>query len=313
MLNQIKVTSLRKCIVATVLWIGALFSLPASCLALTFIMMPDSNVVGNVQYTVVRPGDSLATIAIRYNMGGYEMLEANPGVDYKHPQPGKRLVIPSRFVLPDTEKKGIVINLAEMRMYYYHSDGAHVSTYPIGVGQAGWNTPLGKTQITRKRLHPTWVVPDSIMAEHIAHGQFIPKVKGPGGDNPLGNFAMNTGFTSIVIHGTPFPKAVGVRSSHGCIRMTNENAGELFNSVKVGTPVNIIHQPTKIGKLDNKIYMEAHVPLSNELYAASYRDIGQMIHKTVEKTGQRYNVQWNEVERLQHRASGIPVAIGSLF
>ncbi len=313
MINKIKTMTSRKSIIVRLLGIGAILTYPIASFGLTFVMPANGNVVGNIQYATVQPGDSIADVAIRYNMGGYEMLEANPGINYSHPNPGTRLVIPSRFILPDAPKKGIVINLSEMRLYFYHPDGVHVSTYPVGVGQDGWNTPIGKTSIVKMRERPTWIVPDSIMENYIANGKTVNKVIPPSPTNPLGEYAMNTGFASIVIHGTPYPKAVGLRSSHGCIRMTNQDVGELFKMVKVGTPVEIIHQPAKIGQENNKLFMEAHVPISSSLYDSDYKDVGSMIHKLADKIGKRYKVEWNEVERIRHQANGYPLPIGSFF
>lgn len=294
------------------LWIGLFSFTPRISFASTFVIPQNGNIIGEVQRTTVEPGDSIATISLRYDMGGYEMLEANPGIDYDRPKPGTVITIPSRYILPEAPHKGIVINLAEMRLYHYHDDGVHVSTYPVGVGQEGWNTPLGKSHITRKRLHPTWVVPDSIMENHRKHGKIIPKVKPPGPTNPLGDYAMNISFKGIVIHGTPQPKAVGVRSSHGCIRMRNEDVGALFHGVKVGTPVYIIHQPTKIGQLNGRIYLESHVPISQELTQADQYDLKGLIKKVVPK-GKDYQVEWAMIERLQNRPNGIPLPIGSIM
>jgi L,D-transpeptidase ErfK/SrfK len=311
MKKQRKATSLRKKFVNSMLWIGAAV-LPNISYGLTFVLPHNGNIIGNIQYATVQPGDSLSTLGRRYDMGGYEMVEANPGVEYASPRPGSRVVIPSRFILPDSPRKGIVINLAEMRLYFYHPDGVHVSTYPVGVGQEGWNTPLGNTTVVRKREHPTWVVPDSILENHERHGQPIPKVQPPGPTNPLGDYAMNLGFASIVIHGSPFPKGVGVRSSHGCIRMLNEDVGELFQKVSIGTPVAIIHQPTKIGRMDNKLYLEAHVPISQAVAAESgFTNVGSLLHKAAGNG--KYTVEWAEVEKIQNRANGYPLPIGSIF
>lgn len=309
MKNQPKKTTIRKNIVVNMLWIGAMVS--SQCFGLTFVIPHNGNIIGNVQYTSAQYGDSLSTIGRRYDMGGYEMVEANPGVSYSDPNPGSRIVVPSKFILPDTPRKGIVINLAEMRLYYYHPDGVHVSTYPVGVGQEGWNTPLGTTTVVRKREHPVWVVPDSILENHENHGEPIEKVWPAGPNNPLGDYAMNTGLKNIVIHGSPFPKGVGVRSSHGCIRMLNEDVEKLFKMVQVGTPVNIIHQPTKIGRMDNKLYLEAHVPLSQSQYYSSFTSTGELLHKLVK--GAKYSVEWHEIEKLQNKANGYPLPIGSIF
>lgn len=302
-------TTIRTSIVLSALWIGA--CLPSLCSALTYVIPANGNIVGNIQYTTVRSGDSLSTIGRQFDVGGYEMMEANPGVDYSNPRPGTTLMIPTRFVLPDAPRKGIIVNLAEMRLYYYHADGIHVSTYPIGVGQEGWETPLGKTQVVRKREHPTWVVPDSILENQAAHGKPIEKVMPPGPNNPLGDYAMNLGFQSIVIHGSPYPKGVGVRSSHGCIRMLNEDVAELFQLVSVGTPVNIVHQPTKIGHLNDKLFMEVHVPLSPTMSYEGHQSIGSLIHKIAGTNS--YSVEWQEVERIKSRANGYPLPIGSIL
>jgi len=284
--------------------------LPSVSFGLTFVIPHNGNIVGKIQYTTIMPGDSLSTIGRRFDMGGYEMVEANPGVSYASPPPGEEILIPSRFILPAGERKGIVINLAEMRLYFYHPDGVHVSTYPVGVGQEGWNTPLLHTQVVRKRQHPTWVVPKSILENHERHGKYIDKVMPPGPDNPLGDYALSLGAENIVIHGSPFPKGVGVRSSHGCIRMLNEDVEELYNNVQVGTPVNIIHQPTKIGRLNDKIYMEAHVPLSKSIYYSEH-NVGDLIYKMVGKA--KYAIEWNKVQNLQAHTSGYPLPIGSIF
>lgn len=299
-----------KFFVASMLGIGALMSSQAS-FGLTFVLPHNGNIIGNLQTATVGHGESLSTIGRRYDMGGYEMVEANPGVDYSNPRPGTKLVIPSRFILPEGSRKGIVINLAEMRLYYYHPDGVHVSTFPVGVGQEGWNTPLGTTQVTTKRKHPTWNVPDSIMANHEAHGQPIEKVWAPGPNNPLGDYAMNLGFKNIVIHGSPYPKGVGVRSSHGCIRMLNEDVEQLFGMVSIGTPVSIIHQPTKIGRVDNKLFLEAHVPISHSSEYSGSKSVGDLLHKAA--NGGKYTVEWREIEKIQNRANGYPAPIGSLF
>jgi L,D-transpeptidase ErfK/SrfK len=310
--NSRKATTVRTFFAAVTLGMGVSM-IPQTSLGATYVLPHNGNIIGNIQYGTVIPGDTLSSLGLRYGVGGYEMIEANPGVSFRDPPEGGSLLIPSRFILPDGPRKGIVINIAELRLYYYHPDGVNVSTYPIGVGKSGWDTPLGKTTITRMREKPTWVVPDSIMENHLQHGLVIPKVKPPGPDNPLGDYAMNIGFKSIVIHGTPYPKRVGLRASHGCINMTNADVGELFRMVKIGTPVEIVHQPTKIGQLDNKIYLESHVPISSELQAANYQDVGGLIKKITDKAaGKTVNVEWQAVNEYQRSHQGYPQPIGSI-
>lgn len=280
--------------------------------ALTFELSQNSNIVGHLQYTTVRYGDTLSTIGRKFNIGGYEMTEANPGINYMHPKAGTKLVIPTRFVLPKATRKGIVINLAEMRLYYYHPNGKHVSTYPVGVGKDGWDTPLGETTIVRKRANPTWVVPQSILENHRRMGKPIEPTMPPGPKNPLGAFAMNTGFKNIVIHGTPYPMGVGIRSSHGCIRMLPEDIRELFSMAKVGTKVTVVHEPHKIGYQGNKLFMEAHVPISATTYAGVYSN-DTLIQRAANNLGRKVTVQWQDAKRVRHRTSGYPQAIGKIF
>ena len=293
----------------------ALFAI-SSCVALpvmslTFDIPSGSSVVGYMQTTEVKRGEGMIDVGLRYGIGGYEMQEANPQIPYLSPKPGTKMIIPSQFVLPSAPKKDIVINLAEMRLYYYSQDGRKVMTFPIGIGKMGWQTPMGPTTITTKRANPSWVVPKSILQNHLNNGKVIEKVWPPGPKNPLGQYAMNLGFKNIVIHGTPYPKGVGLRSSHGCIRMTNEDVGQLFDNVRVGTPVNIIHEPVKIGNLGDHIFMESHLPLTEGNYNR-YQDLNMLVNR-VTGTSHRATIDWDRAEKLKERNSGYPEPIGRIL
>ncbi|MCS5709661.1 L,D-transpeptidase family protein [Candidatus Berkiella cookevillensis] len=301
----------RSAVAKLLLWIGAVF-VTSNVSALTFPLPSDGNIVGQIQHATVRPGENLSTIGRRFDIGGYEMKEANPGVDYMNPGVGRTLVIPSRFVLPNTSRKGIVINLSEMRLYYYHPDGRQVSTFPVGVGQEGWDTPLGESQIVRKRENPTWVVPDSILENHKRLGKYIAPIMPPGPKNPLGQFAMTTGFKNIVIHGSPYPMGVGVRSSHGCIRMLNENIRELYHMVPVGTKVTIVHEPNKLGYLGNQVFLESHVPISNTMYTG-LSSTDTLVQRMANKLGKKITIKHSEAQRLRSQPLGYPALIGNIF
>lgn len=285
---------------------------PSSSEALTFNLPAQGNIIGEVTETTVEYGDSLSTIGRRFDIGGYEMVEANPEASYSDPAPGTRLTIPSQFILPSGPQKGIVINLAEMRLYFYHPNGYQVSTYPVGIGQDGWLTPLGKTSIVRKRTDPTWVVPDSILANRRAHGDPIPPTMPPGPDNPLGQYAMNLGFKNIVIHGSPFPHGIGVRKSHGCINMLNEDIEELYPHVAMGTPVRIIHEPVKVGVLNDQLFLEAHVPLEESVYQEGISLKNKFQNALKNTNYNSYKVHWNQIEMHAEQANGLPQLIGSL-
>jgi len=228
---------------------------------------PGSDLVGEVITVRARAEDTLLDIARRHDLGYNEIIAANPGVDPWLPEPGREIVVPARFVLPSAPREGIVINLAEMRLYYFpppQRDGAGVvMTFPIGIGREGWGTPLGKTRIVEKKRDPAWVVPESIRRERAAQGDPLPPVVPPGPDNPLGRFALRLGMPGYLIHGTNKPFGVGRRISHGCIRMYPEDIEVLFEEVEPGTPVRIVDQPYKLGREGNALYLEAHEPIGD--------------------------------------------------
>ncbi len=301
----------KKWIAHLILGMGILIAGKAS--ALTFDIPADGNIVGTIKTATVRGNDTLSTVGRRYDIGGYEMKEANPGVNYLFPEPGSRLTIPTRFILPSGERKGIVVNLAEMRLYFYHPNGRTVSTYPIGIGKQGWLTPLGKTQVVRMQKDPWWIVPDSILEKHARSGKPIPAKMPPGPKNPLGKYKMNLGFKNIVIHGTPYPKGVGLRSSHGCMRMLPEDIQELFGQVTVGMQVRVVHEPHKVGIVGGNIYLEAHVPLRESIYQ-NPMSINQLVMKTAATYGYqgKFNVRWNDARNYSKVANGYPQRIGNL-
>lgn len=278
--------------------------------ALTYNLNPDSDVVGENQYTRAAQGEDLGDIGRRYDVGTYEMIEANPGVDFYSPHKADKILVPMRKILPPGPRKGLVINLAEMRIFYYHPDGKQVSSYPIGIGQDGWDTPIGTNKIIRKRKDPIWVPPKSIRANYEDNGKELPAYVPAGPNNPLGNYALTTGFENIVIHGTPWPKGVGVRSSHGCIRMKNADVEQLYNMVALNTPVRIIHQAVKVGKSGNDLYLEAHVPVDDMAYQETF-SIQQQLQEVMNRhNNDKVSVRWDIVDDLRSKNLGYPEPFG---
>ncbi|HHA19369.1 MAG TPA: peptigoglycan-binding protein LysM, partial [Methylophaga sp.] len=222
----------------------------------------NTRVVGHNLVVYSHEEDTLLDIARQFDLGYSEIVNANPDVDPWLPGGGQRVLVPNRFILPDAPKKGIVINLAEMRLYYYpkpqKGQRQQVITHPIGVGREGWTTPLGKTRITQKKKDPTWTPPASILAEHLEKGDPLPKVVPAGPDNPLGAYAMRLAMPGYLLHGTNRPYGVGLRVSHGCIRLFPEDIEHLFGIVPVNTPVEILYQPYKAALQDGLLYLEAH-------------------------------------------------------
>ena len=223
------------------------------------------DLVGEIKHVHARHEDTLFAIARKHGLGFLEIKEANPGIDPWLPGKGTRIVLPTRFILPPGPRKGIVINLAELRLYYYPAQTGKVITYPLGIGREGWSTPTGHTRITQKTHKPSWYPPESIRTKAAAEGKILPRVVEPGPDNPLGDYALSLSLPSYLIHGTNKPHGVGMRVSHGCVRLYPEDIEELFSKVKVGVPIRIVNLPYKAGWSEGKLYIEAHAPLSEQL------------------------------------------------
>ena len=231
---------------------------------------PDVDVIGSVQRIQAAEEDTLLALGREYGVGYEEMRRANPTVDVWLPGEGTPILIPSRFVLPNAPRDGVVINLAEMRLYYYppaKADGARtVETYPISVGRMDWGTPIGQTRITEKTENPYWFPPESILTERAAQGRPLPKAVPPGPENPLGRHKMRLDIPggAYLIHGTNEPRGIGMRVTHGCIRMFPEDVESLFNRLPVGTSVRIVNQPVKAGWSGSSLLVEAHPVLPED-------------------------------------------------
>lgn len=229
-------------------------------------------VVGELQITHVQGEDTLSDIARRFNIGYEEILRANPGVDPWLPGVGRAIVVPTQFVLPDAPREGLVVNLAQLRVYYYPKpkkgepdDGLRtVITHPIGIGKIGWQTPEGATKVTSKQKNPTWTPPVSVRKEHKENGDPLPPRVPPGPDNPLGAYKMTLGWPSYLIHGTNKPYGVGMRSSHGCIRFYPEDIAELYDQIPVGTRVTVVNQPFVFGWQRDAMYVQAFPVLEDD-------------------------------------------------
>ena len=242
--------------------------LPARGYALSFPLPADGeDLIGEMMTMDAVYEDTLSDIARLYDLGFEELKAANPGVDPWLPGEGTRIKIPMRFVLPPGAREGMVINLPELRLYYYPEDEQRVITHPLGIGREGWSTPTGVSVITRKMRKPSWRPPQSILDEHAAMGDPLPMVMEPGPNNPLGDYAIYLAMTGYLLHGTNKPYGVGMRVSHGCIRLYPEDIESLFERVPVGTPIRIIDEPFKAGWSGGRLFVEAHPPLSERLDA----------------------------------------------
>ena len=235
---------------------------------------PDGfDVIGAVATITTRHADTLVDIARRHGLGYEDIVRANPGVDVWVPGEGTEIVLPTRFVLPPGPRHGIVLNLAEYRMYYFppppRGEPANVMTYPISIGRMDWETPIGTTRVISKARNPSWYPPQSVRDEHAADGNPLPTVVPPGPGNPLGDFAMRLALPGYLIHGTNRPAGVGMRVTHGCVRMFPEDIEYLFEQIGLDTEVRIINEPVKVGWNGEQLVMEVHPVLETLISNAS--------------------------------------------
>lgn len=273
-----------------------------------------SAVIGQIQHIKTRKSDTFVELARKYDVGYRELRLANPKVDPWLPGDGTPMVIPTAYVLPAGPRKGIIINIPEMRVYYFPPANSQyagkVFTYPIGIGRQGWGTPLGMTRIIKKIPHPSWTPPASIKAEHAKKGDPLPDVVPAGPDNPLGQYALRLALPSYLMHGTNKPAGIGMKVSHGCIRLFPEDISALFSMVKAGTSVDIVSQPYKIGWDGDKLVMEAHPPdADGDAPVRSYTPWVQSLIAATQ-ANPKAPVDWNVAEQVARTADGIPEPIG---
>ena len=309
--------------------------------AAVYDLPPDGyDVIGEISTVVASHDDTLVEIARRHGLGYYDIVRANPKVNVWVPGEGTEVVLPNRFILPPGPRTGLVLNIAEYRMYYFPEpkpgEVAKVHTYPMSIGRMDWETPLGLTQIIAMAKNPAWYPPQSVREEHAADGDPLPSVVPPGPDNPLGTRALRLGLPGYLIHGTNKPAGVGMRVSHGCIRMFPEDIEFLFDRIQVKTPVRIIDVPVKMGWEGETLIAEAHplLEVPQHLPKATPEKIEeldadveqpavetfskdplthlteQFIAATTERAGQ---LDWDIVEALVARSDGIPETVGVII
>lgn len=278
--------------------------------------VPDAgtDVVGSVKTVPVPSGDTLLDIARRHGLGYQEIRRANPDMDMWIPEPGQSVTIPTRFILPPGPREGVVVNLPEMRLYYYPEPGPNgrrvVKTYPISIGRMDWSTPVGDTQVTTRLENPAWFPPPSVRERAEEQGQTLPRRVEPGPDNPLGDYAIGLDISGYFIHGTNKPAGVGMRASSGCIRMYPEDIEELVHAVRRGMPVRILDEPIKAGlSRDGRVFLQSYPPLDESQDAPS--DARRLAVEAVAEALQNRSarVDYKRLQEAARDAAGRPVDI----
>lgn len=269
------------------------------------------SIIGEMQTHVTVYEDSLVDLARKFGLGYTEIVSANPGIDPWVPGADKKIVLPTAHILPAAPHKGIVINLADQRLYFFRDDGKSVDSVPLGIGNNGWDTPKGTTKVVRKKKNPTWYVPQSVRKEDPE----LPAVVRPGPDNPLGSHAVYLGWPAYLFHGTNKPYGVGRRVSHGCVRLYPEDIARLFGDIKIGTPVTVVDQPMKVTKMDGQLWLEIH---PTQLQADEVEQTGKHTpSKPAEfeflltsAAGDDANrIDWEKAKRAAMERRGIPIPV----
>jgi L,D-transpeptidase ErfK/SrfK len=274
---------------------------------------PGASVIGEPQIVFTKEENTFSDLARAYGLGYDELVEANPDVDPWLPGEGTRVILPTQYVLPDVPREGIVLNVAAKRLYYFppveEGQPQSVMTYPIGIGRVGWQTPLGASAVISKARDPSWYVPASVRREHEELGDPLPAVVPPGPDNPLGRHVLKLDIPGYLIHGTNQPYGVGMRVSHGCVRLYPENIELLYDLVELGEQVTIINEPFLAGVRDGHIYFEGHPPLEDDNVMAEQRlvDILERIETLAIENETNF-----DLERMRDAANakqGVPIIL----
>jgi L,D-transpeptidase ErfK/SrfK len=265
-------------------------------------------------YTTWSSNEDLLDIARGDELGLIELMVINPGVDPWLPSRGVHLTLPTMHILPEAPRKGIVINTADLRLYYYDAEDGYVS-FPLGVGRDGYLTPIGATKIVRKKERPSWYLTPSEIRDHPE----LPRIVPPGDDNPLGEYALYLGWPTYLIHGTNTPWGIGRRTSRGCIRMYPEDIEWLFQKVPVSTPVTVVNQAVKLGWKDDELYIEVQ-PSTKQIDAMEESSksppppdpipLGQEADRILAKAKEdAERLDWAAIERALADRQGYPIRI----
>jgi L,D-transpeptidase ErfK/SrfK len=271
----------------------------------------DDDLVGEVATTIATREDTLIELARHNDLGYTEIVAANPGVDPWLPGAGTQVVLPTQFILPPGPRRGIVVDLAQMRLFYFQEakpgEPARVATHPIGIGREYRLPPLGETRVVQKAKNPTWRPPDWVRKEHARDGDVLPSVVPPGPDNPLGEYALYLGMPGYLIHGTNRPWGIGMRVSGGCVRLYPEDIASLYAQVPVDTPVRIVSEPFVLGRRGKALYLKVFPPLGVDADAEPY-DLTPVVKAVLANLERGERPDWDAAMRATQRR-GVPVKV----
>lgn len=267
---------------------------------------PGDWLIGTITAMQPRKGETFLDIGRRYDLGYNEMLAANRNSDPWIPKNGEALVLPSRWLVPDAPRSGIVLNIPEMRLYYFRDGGRRVMTAPVGLGREDWKTPQGSFRVRGKTVNPTWVIPETIRKERIQENGFSEySIAGGSPENPLGKFRLELTLPTYGIHGSNKEWGVGMLVSHGCLRLYNEDIATLFPLIEVGTPGVFVYQPVKVGRHRGRVLVEIHDDIYGFEPALYKAAVGLL-----ERRGWMRDVDPELLEAAVEARTGVPTDVG---
>jgi L,D-transpeptidase ErfK/SrfK len=285
---------------------------------------PRDDVIGSLSMYKIQPGDTLLDVGRWYGLSAKEVSDANNRLDWWSPPAGKEIVLPTEHILPEGPRVGVVLNIPEMRLYYFYPPptmvrhrgklkaasftqrtASVVYTFPVGLGRFDWKTPVGLWTVVAKTKDPTWVVPDDIYQEHLERdGEADHVIPGGAPDNPLGHYRLSLSLPEYALHGTDVPWGVGMNVSHGCVRLYPEDIERLYSKVRIGTPGRFVYQPVKFGWRGEALYVEVH----DDLYA-KYPGLWNHALREVQRLGLDDQVDTAKLEKAVELRSGIPTYV----
>nr|ADA82673.1 L,D-transpeptidase [endosymbiont of Polyrhachis macropus] len=282
--------------------------------ALIYTLPKNGNKLIGKNFKITIPKNNIHPLeyfAEKYQLGLSNLLEINPNTDVYLPQAESEIIIPHQLILPNTPHEGIIINSAEMRLYFYPKNSNKIIVFPIGIGEIGNNTPFNwVTSVQRKKHNPVWIPTKKIRDEYLIQGTILPKIIASGPHNPMGLYALYIG-KLYAIHGTNANFGIGLRISHGCIRLRADDIKYLFQNVPLGTRVQFINEPVKITQEKNgNFYIEVHQPLSltkEEFYSNQPNKI--QLSNATHNMLKNKNINPNLVKIALEQRLGIPVNI----
>lgn len=271
-------------------------------------LLPGKYIYGKNFYYILKDNDTLVDLAVKFKVGYKQLLLANPGIDPWVPPPGRRILVPCQVLIPQRfmKFKGIVVNLPEMRLYYFKKNKVFIA--PVGIGEKGKLPFSGIYTIVRKKKDPTWYPPPSIRKEE----PDLPKIVPPGPDNPMGKYVLYLSRGLFAIHGTNKVYSIGRRSTHGCIRLYPEDIEELFYQVPLGTRVLITYEPYKLAIEGNKIFIQCYPDVENKIKDPLLFIIKKLEKLTV-KTGADYHINLLEIQKFLKNPDGLIHKIGNII